>query len=135
MLEGWVSQKEINLLQCKGKNYKNKKLPSHYVFFETDIFWRRHRKMKFTRCAFALVNVISNLHFDHLQMLNVFTSRFYRWKLLHMLELMAREISHSIVKFTFPQELQVICCTASSDINLNINIPKKSPTLVSIKGI
>ena len=42
-----------------------------------------------------------------------------------MLELMAREISHSIVKFTFPQELQVVCCTTNSDINLNINIQTK----------
>ena len=43
-----------------------------------------------------------------------------------MLELMAREISHSIVKFTFPQELQVVCCKTNSDINLNINIHTKN---------
>ena len=119
-------------MQCRGKNYNNKKLPSHSKNFQVTMYFSKltfsdeDLKKKFTWCAFALVNVISNLHFDHLQMLNVFTSRFYRWKLLHMLELMAREISHSIVKFTFPQELQVICCTASSDINFNINILKNS---------
>lgn len=38
-----------------------------------------------------------------------------------MLKPMAREISHSIVKFTFPLELQVVYYTTNSDTNLKLN--------------
>ena len=41
-----------------------------------------------------------------------------------MLKPMAREISHSIVKFTFPLELQVVYYTTNSDTNLKLNSDK-----------